>query len=217
MMNKFLLFIIISLLLGTPLSARKGGLSRKLALAERIDLHLEAGGGILGLPVEDSLKNMYLFRIYPKALANQKALRRIPRKYRKLIGPEAYVGYLLWPSNFVYGTGNGNTLFITDWQPISLGLLSFPQKYPMKNMKFFKLTLPVSMAYKYFYDGLKGEHSVHIGLGFKGAAAFRILKRFSIKGTVQKFWFFDGDNKTNGDVVSFDPLYISGGIVLHFN
>ena len=97
----------------------------------RVDVHLMGGVAKPWFFCDDLFPVEYIFDFDGKVLVDKKRVKhRIPRKYRKMVGDEIYVGHMLIPNTFIFAGNRAESAvsFYVDWNPIGLNLFKRPRQ-----------------------------------------------------------------------------------------
>jgi hypothetical protein len=159
----------------------------------RLDLHLAAGLARSWAYPDRLFSHTVLIDLDARVLADRsQVIRRIPRRYRGMVGDELYVGHLLVPSSLAFSTAPSGDAwdFYVDWAPLSLRLFERPVRQTNRAPVSLKTGLQALLAYHYLHTDGNGFHSPRPGLGLRADFKVELCPWLALKTTAfQKvFW-----------------------------
>jgi hypothetical protein len=185
----------------------------------RLDLHVTAGLA-RSLTYPDQLfDRTILIDIDARVLADRsQVVRRVPRRYRGLVGDEVYIGHLLVPSSVAFSSSRQAWDFYIDWSPIGLRLFDFPAHKTNHAPISLKTSVQALLAYHYLQQEDAGYHSPRPGLGLRADFKVELCPRLAFKTAAFQKVFWPDYREINGQKQNVMPHLtgIFAGIIVQF-
>ena len=192
----------------------------------RLDLHLAGGAAYPWTYISEIFPVSVLIDFDVKALIKKSDIRhKIPKKYKKFVGDEMYVGHMLIPNTFAFSVNQERHEWdaYIDWALLGISLFRIPKKKVYSAPVSFRFGASILGAYHILKRNSNEDnpvylHSIRPGVQARGDLCLRMTKSVSLKFfIVQKGYIPDkrpiGDKDEN-----IMPNYSGAGvgIILHF-
>ena len=220
-MEKKKIFILLSLFFLFAVNAI--GKAREVPI--RLDLHLAGGAAYPWTYISEIFTFSVLIDFDVKALIKKSDIKhKIPKKYKKFVGDEMYVGHMLIPNTFAFSVNQERHEWdaYIDWAPIGITLLRVPKKKVYSAPVSFRFGASILGAYHILKRNSNEDnpvylHSIRPGLQARGDLCLRLVKPVSLKFFIVQKGYIPDKRPIEGKEENIMPNYSGAGIGLIFH
>jgi hypothetical protein len=191
---------------------------KKVEVPYRLDIQVLGGVAKTWNDLWPKDQLSYVAILQGKGLVEGKKVRKkVAKKYRKLVGDEVYTGHLLLPRMFMGRYQKDFRHFYVDWQPLSLGLLSIPNKMTLHAPANLRLSASLVLAYQYLGIVERDWHSVRPGLSLELEFRQKLNDSFSLVFLGFQKGFLPDERMRYGtkENIFHHPSGVSVGLIFH--
>lgn len=192
----------------------------------RLDLHCAGGAAYPWTYISELFPVSVLIDFDVKALIRKSDVNnRIPKKFRKFVGDEIYIGHMLIPNTFAFSVNQKRSEWdaYIDWAPLGLSLLKIPRSKTYSAPARFIFGASLLGAYHILKRNNENDdpvylHSIRPGIQARGDLCFMLVKQVSLKFFIVQKGYIPDKRPIAGNEENIMPNYSGAGIgvILHF-
>lgn len=197
------------------------GIGKPGEVPVRLDLYIAGGAAYPWTYISEIFTASVIIDFDIKALIKKSDIKhRIPRKYKRFLGDEIYVGHMLIPNTFAFSINQENHEWdaYIDWAPLGITLFRVPKERTYSAPVSFRLSASLLGAYHILKHNSVYLHSVRPGLQAKGDFCLRLAKHASLKVVIFQKGYIPDKRPIGNKEENIMPNYTGAcaGLVLHF-
>lgn len=187
----------------------------------RLDLHIGGGAAYPWGYISEIFTVSALIDFDVKALIKKSDIKhRIPRKFKRFLGDEIYVGHMLIPNTFAFSINQESHEWdaYIDWAPLGITLFRAPKKRTYSAPVSFRFSASILGAYHVLKHNSVYLHSLRPGLQAKGDFCLRLAKHVSLKVVILQKGYIPDKRPIDNKDENIMPNYTGtcAGFVFHF-